>query len=69
MYGKKIIVSHTHTIAKILLMHLRSPHTLNELIPQLLSTISKLYWEAQSTMICYNDEIFPILISMMKDKS
>jgi hypothetical protein len=33
MHGKKIIVSHTHTIAKILLMHLRSPNTLNELIP------------------------------------
>lgn len=46
MHGKKIIASHTHTIAKILLKHLSSPNTHNELIPQLLSTISKLYKEA-----------------------
>ena len=46
MHGKNIIASHTNTIAKILLTHLKTMYILNELIPELLSTISKLYVEA-----------------------
>ena len=67
--GKDLILPHTDNIATILLKHLKESLDGNILIPHILDALSELCIQVESKMIKYHDEIIPILLSAMQDKS
>lgn len=66
--GRDLILPHADNIAQIMLQHLKNPAT-PVIIPHLLDAFAQLCIHAEHKIICYLDEIIPILLNAMQDKA
>ncbi|EGR30890.1 phosphatidylinositol 3- and 4-kinase family protein, putative [Ichthyophthirius multifiliis] len=67
--GPDIVKSHSESIAHILLNFLNDPNMTNNMIPELLKAFSQLGNLGEQNMLLYIDEVVPIILQAMQDKS
>ncbi|EAS01249.1 phosphatidylinositol 3- and 4-kinase family protein (macronuclear) [Tetrahymena thermophila SB210] len=67
--GPELVRPHSQSIANILLNFLKDQKITNNMIPELLKTFSQLSSLGDNTILLYMDEIFPIFLQAMQDKS
>lgn len=64
--GKEIILPHAESICQIILKHLQQS---KESHPNLMKALSELARKSQARMIPYLDQIVPVLLESVLDKS